>query len=81
VNGFTVQLVGLSTSGAFSSILAQVPLADGFSAALSGGRLRRMLGDEVDLVGALVMYDEPTEGITRYAPYQLRVNGVLQPGG
>jgi hypothetical protein len=81
VTGFTVQLVGLSTSGAFSSILSQVPLADGFSTALSGGQLRRLIGDESDLVGAIVMYDEPTEAITRYAPYQLRVNGVLQPGG
>ena len=29
----------------------------------------------------LVMYDEPTESIARYAPYSLKVNGVLQPGG
>jgi hypothetical protein len=32
-------------------------------------------------VGAIVMYDEPTELVTDAAPYALRVNGVLQPGG
>jgi hypothetical protein len=81
VNGFTLQLVGISSNGEFSSILSQVPLTDGFSAAVAGGNLRRLVGDEVDLVGAIVMYDEPSEAITRYAPYQLQVNGVLQPGG
>ena len=34
-----------------------------------------------DVVGAVVMYDEPTEQVTDYAPYRLTVNGVLQPGG
>ena len=32
-------------------------------------------------VAALVTYDEPTEGRREYAPYLLRVNGLLQPGG
>jgi bacillopeptidase F (M6 metalloprotease family) len=81
VNGFTVQLVGISTNGTSSSILAQIPLDADFQASLSGGALRRLIGDEVDLVGVIVTYDEPTESVTRYAPYELRVNGVLQPGG
>jgi Immune inhibitor A-like, MAM domain len=81
VNGFTVQLVGISTNGTASSILSQIPLDANFEASLSGGALRRLIGDEVDLVGVIVTYDEPTESITRYAPYELRVNGVLQPGG
>ena len=81
VNGFTVQLVGISTSGEYASIVAQVPLNADFEGSLSGGALRRLIGDEVDLVGAIVTYDEPTESIIRYAPYELKVNGVLQPGG
>jgi len=81
VNGFTVQLVGISTSGEYASILAQVPLNADFETSLSAGALRRLIGDEVDLVGAIVTYDEPTESIVRYAPYELKVNGVLQPGG
>ena len=40
-----------------------------------------MLGDQVDVVAAIVTYDEPTETIVDYAPYTLKVNGVTQPGG
>jgi hypothetical protein len=32
-------------------------------------------------VVAIVAYDEPTEQVTRYAPYTLKVNNVVQPGG
>ncbi|MBQ1027464.1 immune inhibitor A [Micromonospora sp. C95] len=32
-------------------------------------------------VVAIVAYDEPTEQVTQYAPYTLRVNNVAQPGG
>jgi hypothetical protein len=38
------------------------------------------LDAEMD-VAAIVTYDEPTESITDYAPYTLKVNGVTQPGG
>jgi hypothetical protein len=79
VAGFTVQLVGIT--GARSSIVAQVPLDADFRASLEGGKLRRLVGDQVDQVVAVVTYDEPTETITRYAPYTLTVNGVRQPGG
>ena len=81
VNGFTVQLVGLSGDGRHPTILAGVPLADGFAGALSDGPLRSSLGNQSDTVAAIVTYDEPTESVGRYAPYELKVNGVLQPGG
>ena len=42
---------------------------------------RLLLGRDAETVAMLVMYDEPTESIARYAPYTLKVNGVLQPGG
>lgn len=32
-------------------------------------------------VVAIVAYDEPTEAVGQYAPYELTVNGKLQPGG
>ncbi|MFV2103724.1 choice-of-anchor J domain-containing protein [Micromonospora sp. LOL_024] len=32
-------------------------------------------------VVAIVAYDEPTEQVSQYAPYQLTVNNVVQPGG
>ena len=31
-------------------------------------------------VVAIVAYDEPTEQVQQYAPYTLKVNGVVQPG-
>jgi hypothetical protein len=79
IESYTVQLVGFN--GASQTILAQVPLASGRTATLSGGQLRRLIGDEASSLAAIVTYDESTQGIDAYAPYQLRVNGVLQPGG
>jgi hypothetical protein len=35
----------------------------------------------LDKVVAIVAYDEPTEQVQQYAPYTLKVNGVVQPGG
>jgi len=32
-------------------------------------------------VAAIVTYHDSTEQVLQYAPYTLRVNGVLQPGG
>ena len=32
-------------------------------------------------VVVVVAYDEETEQVQQYAPYQLTVNGVVQPGG
>ena len=32
-------------------------------------------------VVAVIAYDEPTEKIKQYAPYQLTANGIRQPGG
>ena len=43
--------------------------------------LDKAITKKADTVSILVMYDEPTESIFDYAPYALRVNGVLQPGG
>lgn len=43
--------------------------------------LKRLFGKHGDVVGVVVMYDEPTERVTAHAPYRLTVNGVLHPGG
>ena len=79
--GYTVQLVALDSKNAKQSILARVPLANGRTASLSGGALRSLIGNQAETVGAIVMYDEPSESISKYAPYTLKVNGVVQPGG
>ena len=46
---------------------------------LSRGQLA--LASPFQKVVAIVAYDEPTEQVQQYAPYTLKVNGVLQPGG
>ena len=79
--GYTVQLVALDAKNGKQSILARVPLANGRTATLSGGALRSLIGNQAAMVGAIVMYDEPSESIATYAPYTLKINGVVQPGG
>lgn len=76
VHGFTLQLVA---DGRQRSVL-RIPLDDHNQAVVPGALLRR-LDRHAEVVGAVVMYDEPTETVSESAPYALRVNGVLQPGG
>ena len=79
--GWTIQLVGYRTDNTAPAVLASIPVAAGFTASLDRGQLRRLIGDEADVVGAVVTYDEPTEEVEKYGAYELRVNGALQPGG
>lgn len=81
VTGFTVQLVGYSSEEPLEAAIHRLEFGEGFRASLGGRALRRMLDSRYDVVAALVTYDEPTESIGRYAPYTLRANGVVQPGG
>jgi hypothetical protein len=41
----------------------------------------RYIDRKADLVAAIVTYNDSTETSDEYAPYQLTVNGVVQPGG
>ncbi|MDP9491297.1 MAG: immune inhibitor A [Actinomycetota bacterium] len=81
VNGFTVQLIAYSERGHGRPIRLRIPLNSRHDSFVPGWALRRLLDHRADVVGALVMYDEPTELVTGSAPYALRINGVLQPGG
>jgi len=81
VNGYTVQLLGIDTNRRTPVTLGTVPLNSTFEASLDNGKIRRIIGSQAELVGAIVTYDEPTEQITDYARYQLWANGTLQPGG
>lgn len=80
VAGWTIQLVGYSTDKK-QVVVSRVPIGADFTANLSGGALQRLLGNQTDVVAALVTYDEPTEAVEKYARYELKVNGTLQPGG
>jgi hypothetical protein len=81
VHGFTLQLVGYSSRGHRKVSQAVVHLDARHDAVLGRPQLRQLLRSNPDVVGAIVMYDEPTEQVHDYAPYRLTVNGVLQPGG
>jgi bacillopeptidase F (M6 metalloprotease family) len=81
VAGWTIQLVGYRSDGRTPAVLGSVPVAGGFTASLDKGKLRRIIGDDADVVAAIVTYDEPTESVQQYPRYELRVNGTLQPGG
>jgi hypothetical protein len=78
--GFTVQLVGYTTSATRAAI-HRLRLDARLRARLTGAPLRRFLSGGYDVVAAIVTFDDPTEARTTYAPYVLRVNGVLQSGG
>lgn len=81
VHGFTLQLVGYSSRGHRKVTRERIRLDANHDVVLNRWQLRRLLGSHADAVGAIVMYDEPTEQVTDYAPYRLTVNGTLQPGG
>ena len=81
VHGFTLELVGYSSRGHRKVSSAVVRLDVRHDVELGRSQLRRLLHSNPDVVGAVVMYDEPTEQVQDYAPYRLTVNGVLQPGG
>jgi len=82
VNGYTVQLVGYSSNGA-KAFVGSIPLNANFSGSLGKDQISAVMSADpkIDVVAALVMYDEPTESINQYARYTLRANGVVQPGG
>ncbi|HEX5585107.1 hypothetical protein [Gaiella sp.] len=78
VSGFTVQLVAYD--GAGNAWISQLPLDSGFHGSLDAAAIQAALGTTATTVGALVMYDEPTESILAQAPYTLTVNGSPAPG-
>jgi hypothetical protein len=86
VSGFTVQLVGYSTRRVngrplFPAVIYRLPLGPDNNGQMNRIDVIRHLTPLVDVVAAIVTYDEPTETATQYAPYTLTVNGVVQPGG
>ncbi|AGL15202.1 choice-of-anchor J domain-containing protein [Actinoplanes sp. N902-109] len=76
VAGWNLRLVGLDTRHA---IAYQRDFGTRSSIRLTAAQLLdlRLFPEVV----AIVTYDEPTELVTQYAPYTLKVNGVTQPGG
>jgi hypothetical protein len=70
-----VQLLACKTNGRSAVRIANLRLNRNVDARVSDDRLEDLLGESnADFVGAIVMYDEPTESITDYAPYSLTVS-------
>jgi hypothetical protein len=63
------------------AVLATLPLGPNRSFSFDRGRLRTLVPQQGDTLAVIVTYDEPTEDVTKYARYELRANGALQPGG
>ncbi len=86
VAGFTVQLVGYTNDGKRVSV-EKMRLNRNFNRTYSNkgnrnhGKLNKLIDRRADVVAAIVMYDDWSEQVLQYAPYALKVNGVLQPGG
>jgi len=80
IEGYTVQLVAYTADHKKASV-ATLHLNSANDGAWNAKQLAKLVEKKADTVAAIVMYDEPTESIFDYAPYALRVNGVLQPGG
>jgi hypothetical protein len=81
VSGWTAQVVAYTTAGPRRAMVTRLELDDRFHGELTAAQLRTLRAGGYDVVAAVVTYDEPTERLRDYAPYTLRVNGVVQPGG
>jgi hypothetical protein len=81
VSGYTVQLVSIGHKRHDAVTLERLELSDGRSVTLDARALRKLVGRHAGLVAAIVTFEDPSETVVRSAPYALRVNGVLQPGG
>ena len=81
--GYTLQLVSIGAKDGKRATLIQESLQSGKTHSLNIKKLfaNALKRDPAETVAMPVMYDEPSESIARYAPYSLKVNGVLQPGG
>lgn len=76
VANWDVRLVGIDEKSA----RVLVSSFDGKSSISLGTAALRSF-DSYPVVVAVVAYDEPTEQVRQFAPYELVANGVTQPGG
>ena len=81
IHGFSVQLVAYSALGKGTRTLLPIPLNERHDGLVPAWLLRQLVDQRADVVGVVVMQDDPTETVAEQAPYALRVNSVLQPGG
>jgi hypothetical protein len=80
VAGYTVQLIAYDDAHSTARI-ARFALDANRSGSLSGAALDAAIGTTAQTVAIIVMQDDPNESVPAYARYELKVNGVTQPGG
>ncbi len=80
VAGFTVYVLSIKSGKQVQITVRQLKLTSTF-ALKSPAKVDQYVKKDAGFVAAIVMYDDPTETSTQYAPYTLKVNGVTQPGG
>jgi hypothetical protein len=80
VEAYTVRVIAYDSRNN-KALIAEVPLDEDMNGVLTRGALRKAIGVNADVVAAIVTYHDSTELVQQYAPYTLRVNGVVQPGG
>jgi hypothetical protein len=89
VAGYTVYIVSMNSANLDAKkrknrrdtiTVKRLKLTSGFTIRGSS-KVRKYVDKDADFVGAIVMYDDPTESTDDYARYALVVNGVVQPGG
>ena len=79
MSNFTVTLLSIDSKSKKITV-KRFPLTGEFS--ISGqANVQKYIDKKADFVGAVVTYNDPSESATQYAPYQLTVNGIVQPGG
>jgi hypothetical protein len=75
VHNWNVKLIGVNEKYSLA-----LQLESNGKSSISLNRLQLLLMAAFPTVVAVVSYDEPTEQVQQYAPYQLKANGVRQPG-
>lgn len=79
VAGWSVQVVGWTLDGK-KVAYSEVAVNNNYAATVTKAQMKKMFKG-MDRIAVLVVADDPQEIATKYASYQLRIGGVLQPGG
>ena len=81
VHGFNLTLIGYTPDSKRPAFIKTLKLDENNQVKIKRRWWQRILGPQTKMVAAIVSHEDPTESVAQYAPYELKVNGVMQPGG